>query len=189
MSFKQKLAAWLNEQSDEPEAGAQTLIIKTEAPAVAPGAEQPAPPAAQESEEVTRLRAENKQLRTAQLEQRKATLKAEAEGFINEKIRLCEVLPAVAEGFIASYVRAGVDDDASPVAQGEQSRVALLKSQYAGRQPHKLTEERTGAQLPTGAQKLKDGDGDDGAVSEERSAELLAATPLGQAALEAKSKK
>jgi hypothetical protein len=114
-------------------------------------------PTAQDSDEVARLKAENAELKKGKLEQRKATLKAEAESFINGKIKACEVLPSVKDGFIGAYVQAGLDDDAAPVAEGKP-RVDMLKAQYEGRDKHALTG-RT-VKTPAGATVLAQDDDD-----------------------------
>lgn len=186
MSLRQRLIAMLEKEPDEPEAGAtQTLVIKTEPPTAAQPPAQPA--ATQDSDEVTRLKAENAELKKTQAEQRKAALKAEAENFINVKIQACEVLPAVKVGFVKAYIQAGLDDDQNPVAKDEQTRVEMLKAQYEGRPPHKLTEEMgKGKPAETGTRLAGDDDGEK--VTPERRAELLSHTDTGRAALKAEKK-
>jgi signal peptide peptidase SppA len=167
--------------SDEEKQEAAADIIGVQQAASKAATQTPAPPAAaQESEEVKKLRAENEKLRTDALEQRKATLKAEAEGFINAKIVAAEVLPAVKDGFVEAYVQAGLDDDAHPRAQGEKSRVDMLKAQYQGKGKHGLTEEQTSARVPTGAKVIADSDDEDAELkADKKSAEEYAARATG----------
>ncbi len=172
--------------SDEEKQEAAADILGTAQAANAKPAAAP-PPDASGSDEVKRLRAENEALKAGALAQRKATLTAEAEAFINGKIVAAEVLPAVKDGFIAAYVRAGLDDDASPVAEGEKSRIALLKAQYEGRDKHSLTGRTVPA--PAGARALEEDGGDDATVKPERKAELLAQSELGRATMAAKDSK
>lgn len=111
-------------------------------------ATQPAPPAA-ENDELKKLRAD--------LEREKlARLTAEAEGFINAKIVAGKALPAAKPAFVRDYVRAALDDEARPVADGEPSRVDSLKARFDGGKPHKMTMELVKSEVPKGAQVLDD---------------------------------
>jgi capsid assembly protease len=123
------------------------------APVTNPPAQSP--PATVQTQAASTVDAEeNKRLKAELAKEKQARLKIEAESFINAKIVAREVLPAAKDAFVRDYVRAAMDDEASPVADGEPSRVDALKSRYEGQPKHKMTMELVKTDLPPGARLL-----------------------------------
>jgi hypothetical protein len=110
---------------------------------------------------------ENKRLKAELAKEKQARLKIEAESFINAKIVAREVLPAAKDAFVRDYVRAAMDDEASPVADGEPSRVDALKSRYQEQAKHKMTMELVKTDLPAGARLLDNSADPEAAATEE----------------------
>jgi signal peptide peptidase SppA len=163
VSLKDKFFAWLDSQespSGKDEGQPVTLTLQSS---------ETQPAKVEESEAYKKIVAENAALKEAKF-------KAEAEGFIHPLIKAGSVLPAVKDGFVRDYVRAALDDEARPVAQGEPSRVDALKGRYESGKSHGLTMQfvKTKSELSAGALVLADSDDPDAAILAQEAAEAKA---------------
>lgn len=85
------------------------------------------------------LQAKLEELNGKAEEEKKANLAKDADNFALAEIKAGRLFSAEKETFIANYLQAAADDDASPLATG--SRVGALKALQEKRAPHGLTEE------------------------------------------------
>lgn len=119
------------------------------------------------------------------LRQRLVTQAAEAaqtaaETFADEQTAAGRMYPAERQALLAQYTQAAADDVASPLANG--SRVATLRALIETRPANGLTQERVGE---TNTRTLRADENAQTELSAERRNALLAATPIGKAALKA----
>jgi signal peptide peptidase SppA len=103
-------------------------------------------------------------------------VETQANAFIESEVKAGRMLPAEKDSFKSVFVQAASDDNASPLESG--SRVESLKATQASRKPHGLTDEVIDAKAN---QVLLAATGD--RTDEQKKADLLSKSALGQAAL------
>ena len=112
-------------------------------------------------------------------QQRQAQIATAAASFADGAVRERKAYPAEHAALVAAYVQAAQDDDARPVGGDTRTRVAQLQALVEQRPAHSLSGELiasgAGGELATNAGPQP--------MSEARKQALLAATPMGQAAL------
>lgn len=170
MDLIAKIKALVNGEAEEPGATAAATIEETQKAQLA-------------QERAARERAEADALA---LRQQLATQAAEAaqtaaETFADEQTAAGRLYPAERQALLAQYAQAAADDVASPLANG--SRVATLRALIETRPANGLTQERVGGETST--RTLRADENAQTELSAERRNALLAATPIGKAALKA----
>lgn len=131
MNIKDRILAIFADEETAPtaESGAKAAAEETK-----PAAKSPELIAAEA--EVSRLKAEQK-------ESKIGAIKTTAETLATGEITAGRMLPTEKADFIADYIQAANDDEASPLAEG--SRVDRLKARQGLRQSNQLTQEKVNA--------------------------------------------
>lgn len=117
--------------------------------------------------------------------QRTAQIAQAATTFADAAVRDRRAYPAEHAALIALYTQAAQDDDRLMVAEGQQTRVALIEAQIAARPQHSLSSEI----VASGQGGVLETAGADKPMTAERRQKLLSMTPLGQAVLKAERAK
>lgn len=120
--------------------------------ATPPVAAQPGPTVdAATQQEVERLRAESAANSSTIAKMREKERASQADMFVNAQLVANKLVPAESEALRAEYLQALIDDEAHPVAEGSQTRVATIEARQEKRPAHLLTEEVMHGGIPKGA--------------------------------------
>lgn len=155
----------------------KALLAAEAGDAIAEPAAATAQPQNDQAERLAIVEREASELRARLREQAAARAAVEAEEFAAAQIVAGRMFPAERDAFAAMYRQCAADDFTAPLESG--SRVAALRAQIETRPAHGFTQE-----LTSGTARALRADGNDQTeLSDERRKHLLAATPIGKAAL------